>query len=316
MPKQCVLCDEVISEKNMTAEHIIPNAIGGRKKVSGFICRDCNSRTGTEWDANLVGHPMLRFLSLTVKRQKGKVKPFQFTSDGEEYAFDSKGIKLITPVRKLETSTEKVHRFHISSDDKEENQRKFEALSEKYRQRYGRDKVRASIENRSEISDFGFTLDTNGLRDEPTSKAVVKTMLATVFDAGINPRVCDIGLGYLRGERSLSEEELAFRLLGADTQGSSGLRILSQIMPSFHCVIVEGDPSSSVVIGYVILFGCFLYHATLSRAYSGYRFIHNYCVCPETGKSLREVLTALAPTWARTRLGVGAAARGRGAGAT
>ena len=72
MSKQCVLCDGVISEKNMTAEHIIPNAIGGRKKVSGFICRDCNNRTGTEWDAKLVDQRLLHFLSLTVNRQRGE----------------------------------------------------------------------------------------------------------------------------------------------------------------------------------------------------------------------------------------------------
>ena len=204
-----------------------------------------------------------------------------------------KEVKPTTPVRKLETSTEKGHHFRVSSDDKEENQRKVEALAEKYRQRYGRDKVRASIENRSEISDFSLSFDINELRDELPSKSIVKTMLATVFDAGINPRVCDIGLGYLRGERSLSEEELAFGAFSPDTQGDISLRMLCQAMPKFHCVVVQGDPSNSVIVGCVILFGCLAYHAILSRSYNGSQFSHSYWVEPETGKSFEEAASEL-----------------------
>lgn len=289
MSKQCVLCDGVISEKNMTAEHIIPNAIGGRKKVSGFICRDCNSRTGTEWDANLVDRRLLHFLSLTVNRQRGRVKPIEvMLSNGERGYFDLKEVKPTTPVRKLEeTSTEKVRHFRIS-DDEEEVQKRCDKVVEDNQRRYGHDKVRVSIKKRSEMLDFCLSFDINELRDELPSKSIVKTMLATVFDAGINPRVCDIGLGYLRGERSLSEEELIFSAFSPDTQGDISLRMLCQAMPKFHYVVVQGDPSNSVIAGCVILFGCLAYHAILSRSYNGSQFSHSYCVCPETGKSFEE----------------------------
>ena len=295
MPKQCVLCDEVISEKNMTAEHIIPNAIGGRKKVSGFICRDCNSRTGTEWDAHLVDHPMFRFLSLLVKRQKGKVKPIEvMLSNGERGYFDLKEVKPTTPVRKEETSTEKGHHFRILGNDEEEVQKRYDKVVKDYQRRYGRDKFRASSKRRqAEMPDFSLSFDINDLRDELPSKSIVKTMLATVFDAGINPRVCDIGLGYLRDERSLSEEELTFSAFSVDTQGSIALRMLKQAMPKFHYVAVTGDPSNSVIEGCVILFGCLAYHAILSRSYSGSGFSHSYCLDPETGKSFENAAREL-----------------------
>ena len=49
----CALCDIIITNENDTKEHIVPNAIGGRKKIKGFICRACNSTSGDSWDKEL-----------------------------------------------------------------------------------------------------------------------------------------------------------------------------------------------------------------------------------------------------------------------
>ena len=45
------LCETSITAENDSDEHLIPNALGGRRKVSGFLHRDCNSRTGEASDA-------------------------------------------------------------------------------------------------------------------------------------------------------------------------------------------------------------------------------------------------------------------------
>lgn len=51
--KECALCNSNITDKNDSNEHLIPNAIGGRKKITGFICSNCNSKSGEFWDAEL-----------------------------------------------------------------------------------------------------------------------------------------------------------------------------------------------------------------------------------------------------------------------
>ena len=51
--RQCALCGEPFADGDDSREHIIPNAIGGRKKIAGFLCRNCNSKTGKEWDSEL-----------------------------------------------------------------------------------------------------------------------------------------------------------------------------------------------------------------------------------------------------------------------
>ncbi|WP_175105887.1 HNH endonuclease [Pararobbsia alpina] len=49
----CALCNQPFSIVGNSGEHIVPNSIGGHRKVRGFICKDCNSRTGDGWDAEL-----------------------------------------------------------------------------------------------------------------------------------------------------------------------------------------------------------------------------------------------------------------------
>jgi hypothetical protein len=43
----CAICDEPITAERESREHAIPAAIGGRLKVKGFICRRCNSDSGS-----------------------------------------------------------------------------------------------------------------------------------------------------------------------------------------------------------------------------------------------------------------------------
>ena len=49
----CVLCGDSASGDDRSSGHIIPAALGGRRTVSGFICRKCNSDAGRTCDAAL-----------------------------------------------------------------------------------------------------------------------------------------------------------------------------------------------------------------------------------------------------------------------
>lgn len=58
-------------EVDDSGEHIVPNAIGGRRKVKGFLCRDCNGSAGAKWDAELARqlNPISNLLN--IKRERG-----------------------------------------------------------------------------------------------------------------------------------------------------------------------------------------------------------------------------------------------------
>ena len=74
----CWLCG---NELTKTREHIIPKSMGGKKMVVGFICVDCNSRTGKDWDAavhRFRSWPFHLDPNLHVNPQQGKTNPCQY----------------------------------------------------------------------------------------------------------------------------------------------------------------------------------------------------------------------------------------------
>ena len=62
--RKCVLCDTELIGEAQSREHVIPESLGGRKRTSMALCRQCNSTTGHEWDAEL--ERQLRGFSLIV----------------------------------------------------------------------------------------------------------------------------------------------------------------------------------------------------------------------------------------------------------
>ena len=77
MNKLCALCQTSLTKSNSTKEHVIPNAIGGRKTVRNFICRSCNSETGEKWDSELARQLQPFCTMLDIRRQEGRNQPVE-----------------------------------------------------------------------------------------------------------------------------------------------------------------------------------------------------------------------------------------------
>jgi hypothetical protein len=82
---RCVICDIEINAENDSAEHLIPNALGGRRKVTGFICRDCNSATGETWDAELAQQLLPLSLMFDISRERGDPPPLKVVTTAGEH---------------------------------------------------------------------------------------------------------------------------------------------------------------------------------------------------------------------------------------
>ena len=88
----CALCETTITAENDSEEHLIPNALGGRRKVSGFLCRDCNSATGDSWDAELAKQLLPLCLLLDISRERGDPPGLRVaTSAGERLTIGPNG---------------------------------------------------------------------------------------------------------------------------------------------------------------------------------------------------------------------------------
>ena len=52
----CVLCEAELAGPAPGLEHVIPESLGGGKRTANVSCRDCNSSTGHDRDAQLAKH--------------------------------------------------------------------------------------------------------------------------------------------------------------------------------------------------------------------------------------------------------------------
>lgn len=68
----CYSCNAILNKKNQSAEHIIPNSIGGILKSYRLLCRQCNSAYGMTIDAALAKEFEAHIATLNVERDRPK----------------------------------------------------------------------------------------------------------------------------------------------------------------------------------------------------------------------------------------------------
>lgn len=83
----CAICNEEITEKNRSIEHIIPNAIGGILKTYKLFCKNCNSKFGSNLDAAFVKNFSFINASVDIRRDRKtsntSTTGYCFTDNGE-----------------------------------------------------------------------------------------------------------------------------------------------------------------------------------------------------------------------------------------
>ena len=84
MGRNCWICNRTFSNAIESEEHLIPNAIGGRKTVRHFIFRDCNSGAGQRWESALAIQLNYLGILFDIQRQRGKVPSMRLkTANGK-----------------------------------------------------------------------------------------------------------------------------------------------------------------------------------------------------------------------------------------
>ena len=131
----CYICGNEINEKNRSVEHIFPNAIGGRLTSTKIICRDCNLKYGSNFDAILSKQLNFYANRLMIKRIRGNPQPVVMVNKktGEKYSVNHEDIpSLEKPLVNLIKTDNEVH-FSITARDMEEAHEILKGISEKYK---------------------------------------------------------------------------------------------------------------------------------------------------------------------------------------
>ena len=268
----CWLCG---NELTTTKEHIIPKSMGGKKTVVGFICLDCNSRTGKDWDAAVHKFESWKFHldpNLRVNPQQGNRIRVRMTDTGlNAFLEPVSQVRLghNRPVKIQEEAGQEVWQF---TADAGEVDSLFESVNT-FLQRKGK----------TPMTRAGFDADVNHnviLQPEVSFqlkleipnyfRSLVKTCMAMAFSVGVRPMECEKALLYLRDEAM--DEEGVVTVPGISLEGTI------DDWSNYHAVTIVSFPSSRQLIGEVLYFGRVAGLVHLSDSYCGPRIIKGHAI--------------------------------------
>jgi hypothetical protein len=270
----CVICDEPINVENDSDEHVIIEAIGGRLKVNGFICKRCNNDAGHTWDAELASqlHPLS--LLFGVDRQRGATPPLAITTTaGEELVIKPEGgFAPAKPSYSEETTREGV-KIQITARSMKEARRMLEGVKRKY-PNANIDQILSGAQH-STVYPKGMVHHQLGIGGEVSGRSIVKSVMALAHHAGVPIRACGDALNYLR-------DPAAPPCFGY-YQATDLVSTRSAEVP-LHCVSVEASPDTRLILGYAEYFGIHRVVVCLGRNYADDRVRSCYAIDPRTGE--------------------------------
>lgn len=276
MVNKCVICNDLITIDNDSSEHVLPNAIGGRKKIKGFICRSCNSESGNDWDVELAKQLNPLSLFFNISRERGIV-PSQVLSSisGTNYMIHPEGsMGLEKPIIK-KTPIENGMEIKFSARDMREAKQILTGLKRKHPEL----DVDQALKSAQSVSSYTndpihMPLQFGGAK---SGRSIVKSTLAIAYIAGIKAHECEKARNYLLDENAQA-------CFGYYYEKDLLLNRPEGVV--FHCVAVKGNPVTNLLLGYVELFGSFRVVVCLSDNYTGGDFYEQYSIDPISGKEL------------------------------
>jgi hypothetical protein len=272
----CALCNEILDESLDSREHLILNAIGGRRKVRGVLCIRCNNTSGAEWDSELADQLNPLALLFGIEREEGQALAQKFeTATGSQFWLNPDGT--MSPAAAPYRKTPKDGggwQIQISARTLADARKILKGVAEKYPE-VDYERVLASSEWKSEYLDaLKMSLGVGG---ERAVRSIVKSALCLAIAEGVDPMQCASARSYLKDEKA----ELCFGFYYA----SDLVRNRPAQVP-LHCVAVSNRGCDGQLLGYVEFFGFHRMVLRLADTLEGSDVHASYAVNPMTGKEL------------------------------
>ena len=276
----CVLCDAELAGSALTFEHVIPESLGGRRRTDKVLCRDCNSRTGHEWDAQLAKQllPFAQMVFPNGHRSGPKQRRIR----------DSQGNSLLLkagirggaehPQSRMRQVGDK-YEMTISAPSRQRAVQEIRRLVKEGKLPEGREEEIIQGIQREEIETRIMFSEAGGVGGEAVWNSWLKSMVTAGVLGGLSRQDMLAALESLRG---CGPAAPMFPIRNSCIQPSGQVPV-----PIWrHCVHVESDEAAHVIWGYTEFFGTFNAIAQIGMGYRGQTLKWTYCVDPVTGDDL------------------------------
>jgi len=258
LPKHNMTCFGCLKTRELTREHIFPQAIGGKLKVK-IYCKKCNDTFGHQLDDEIsrcFGH----FATiLGIKRERGGNQPFtvEEVKTGTNLLSDGKSLRRKDPLVEFQIDDDgrTLKSVNVAARTENEFRRIIERLGKKYRLKHKPEPIFEHHPGPTETRN-DFTFDTGVLR-RSVAKVAYSFLCYKVPDS--------VALS------SAFDEVRAYIVDGTTTDLASPNFVHTSFMTDYwrplHKVYVRLDRQKEMVVGYVMFFGTFRYTILLSKTF-------------------------------------------------
>jgi len=263
----CYVCDLPITVENVSKEHIIINAAGGRLASKNLLCKKCNNSFGETIDAELARQ--LNFLSnfLLIKRYDGDPPAIIGTDKetGEKYKMTTEGhLDMKNP-----TVTFKDHGDHKEVSIAARNKKELVTILNNIKKKYPLFDVENALRQANEAERYldkplQFSMIIGGVTVE---RAVCKCAINYFIEMGGDSKWIKHLIPFIKGEVAKKCVCLFYPSPIYELQDDE----------CFHLLHLVGSLEEGILYCYVDYFNSHKYLVLLSEEYSGPAIEKTYC---------------------------------------
>ncbi len=272
---KCIVCETPFTRGNDSREHVLPNAIGGRLKITGFICRNCNSNAGQTWDAELAAQLQPLSLLFSITRERGEPPGMDVnTTAGEKLHMKSDGSLTRAKPNFNARQTERGLEVSLTARSTTEARKMLQGLKRRH-PALDIEKLLAGADPEPEFPKGMIHLQLQ-LGGKVSGRSIVKSALAFAHSVGV----------------SITDGDAVTYLRDAAAEPPFGYYYETELVAQrptavpFHCVAVSANPETGLALGYVEYFGIHRVIVCLTRTYAGPAVTRSYAIDPRSGQTL------------------------------
>lgn len=255
MVDRCFACAH---PKELTLEHIIPQAVGGKLKAY-LYCRECNDQFGREIDAEISKQFGKIATLLNIKRERGETQPFKVTetSAGTELVFDGKDLTRERPVIKVSSKDgKKLDAADITARSKKELQEIWASIQARYETSSEMKPFQEAHPGPTDVT-YKITID-NVLLRRAIAKIAYSFLCVKVHKDIVFSSAFDGTRSYIRDGKGSDLSHANF----VHTQ------FMTDSVRLLHKIHVAFNRDEKMVVGYVSIFGIYRFTVLLSDSFS------------------------------------------------
>ncbi|CAH0347773.1 HNH endonuclease [Bacillus sp. CECT 9360] len=249
---KCYICDTALTKENETEEHILLNAIGGKLKSRTLICKDCNSKLGSDIDNKLAQqlNPIANFLD--IKRDRGKPQNVKGKYENKEIIIEPGGkMKLARPYI---DKGEKV--VHIEASTMGEATKVLRGLKRNHPDL----DIEKAIKNAKKSKDYLPSVSVGmNFGGKESKQAICKMAVNFYILNGGDPTTIKHFLPFIQGKETEAEVYYFYPRAEVFYKGEKDV---------MHSLVLVGDPVKNELYVYIELFNEFKMLVFLDRKYN------------------------------------------------